>query len=177
VRLQEGGQYVPLDYVPLPSRSFDTVQVELLHPGNLLLLASTQELPIGIGAINLYASRYGKQAGTLDSPTAVPLSPYALWDTYGAAYSDSTLWTAAYDSTTFTVQNDGVSELEVFIEATENTSTPLGNWREIASDTLQPGDHSTFNVEQRHHYMRTRVTNTTAGENVSSVVEVTEGSP
>jgi hypothetical protein len=176
VRLQEGGQYVPLDYVPLPSRSFDTVQVELQHPGNLLLLASTQELPIGVGAINLFASRYGQQSGTLDSLTSVPLSPHDLWGEFGSGYADSTLWTAAYDSTTITVENDGPSELRTVVEAAESIG-PVGSWREIASDTVPTGDHTTFNVVQRHHYLRTRVTNTTAGETVSSVVEVTEGSP
>jgi hypothetical protein len=179
VRLQEGGQYVPLDYVPLPSRSFDTVQVELLHPGNLLLLASTQELPIGIGAINLYASRYGEQAGTLDSPTAVPVSPHELWDNHNTSYADSTVWTAAYDSTTWTVENTSgnSNDLVAVIEAAENTSTSLGSFREIARDTIPDGDHSTFHVEQRHHYQRVRLTNTATGETVSGTVEALEGSP
>lgn len=176
VRIKEGGQWVPLDYVPLPSRNFDQIQVELDHPGNLIVMASTRELPIGIGAINLYASRYGEASGTFDNLNAVPVSPHTLWNEHGSTHADPTLWTAAYDSTTWTVDNTGGNELKVVIEAAENTG-PLGQWREIASDTIPSGDHSTFHVGQRHHYMRTRITNTTGGQNVSSIVEATEGSP
>lgn len=182
VRLQEGGQYVPLDYVPLPSRSFDTVQVELSHPGNLLLLASTQELPIGIGAINLYASRYGQQSGTLDTYTSVPMSPHTLWETHGTAYADSTVWTAAYDSATWTIQNTSGNGNEIDAEVQARETPPgsgVGSWRTIAESTnIADGDHSVLNIwQERHHYLRCRVQNSTNGNTVSATVEVTEGSP
>lgn len=190
VRIETGGQYVPLDYVPLPSETFDRIQLELQYPGHALVLASTQRLPIGIGAINLFGSRLGSldTATTGDDPstaTPVPLSPPSLYQEdvndggTGNAFGDSTLWAAAYDSTTFTIDNVGANQIEARIEAKESEAA-ASSWREIDSLTINAGNHSIANIwQERHHYLRVTIQNTdgAAGTDVAADVEVFEGSP
>jgi len=182
------GQSVPLTSVPLPSRPFNSVDVELDYPGNLYVLASTKRLDLSVNPRGLFAGRYGTVTGTLDNKTPVPLSPYGLAEQGQQDHNDPNywgnpkLWAAGYPASTWTIANNSGNgnELKAVVEG-KGPDTPGGtaSWYEVASDTVPDGDHSFINVTdgQRHNLLRCRVTNTTAGETVTVVVEQTEASP
>lgn len=172
VKLKQGDQRVPLQYVPLPTESVSEIEIGMGAPGEFFLLASTQELPIGLGAVTATAQRYGAVQGTLDSLTAVPVAPHRLISEFGESVAESRVYSSTFDTTTVTIDNESGngSDLRAVVEARESGS-PLSEFREIASETIPDGDHSIFNVTQRHNQLRVRVTNTTDGEQIAAKTE------
>lgn len=178
VKLKQGDQRVPLQYVPLPTESVSEIEIGMGAPGEFFLLASTQELPIGLGAVTATAQRYGAVQGTLDSLTAVPVAPHRLVSEYGDSVTESRVYSSTFDTATITVDNESgnANDLTAVVEARESGS-PLSEWREIASDTVPDGNHSVFNVTQRHNRIRTRVSNVSNGDSVSATVEYSLANP
>lgn len=179
VDIGEQDQEIFLQNVPIPEADFDSIEVNMRLPGELTVLASTQQLPIGLGAITVHGSRHGEHADAVtDALEAVPVSTFGLWNEYGTQYAEDAVYTAPYDSVTWVVENTGAAnELEAVVEATAGPQLASATWREIARDTIPNGDHSTFNVTQRHRYLRVRVTNTTTGQSIGASVDLMEANP
>lgn len=179
LQLQQGnGQRVPLQYVPLPTEAASEIVIQMGAPGSFFLLASTQRLPIGLGAVTATAQRVGTASGVLDSLTSVPVAPHRLLAEFGPDVAEARVFASTFDTSTITVDNDSGNgnDVRAVVEARES-ATALSEWREIASDTVPDGDHSVFQIVQRHERLRTRVTNTTNGETVSATVEFSLANP
>ncbi len=182
---ESSDQWLNLDYVPLPSEDFREVKIKMAYPGQMMMLASTRQLPIGLGGLHVYASRIGDlDAGTYDSMKAVPMTPHGLYGQHGTTYADPTVWSSAFDSATWTVENTSGNGNAIDAEIQAREVAPgndygIGKWRTIASASgIGDGDHAVLNIwQERHHYLRCRVSNSTTGNSVSAEVEMTEASP
>lgn len=181
VRVGNEDQDVYFGDVPLPQSGFSEVIVDVKLPGEVSVLASTQRLPIGLGAITLNGSRHGELAlAQRDNYEAVPVSPHALYDNHSGTYADARLYTAFYDTSTWTIANTSGNgnDLTAQVQAKEALSSSSAEWREIASDTIPDGDHSIITVDgERHKLMRARVQNATNGQQVAASVDYMGANP
>lgn len=179
VSVGNDGQENYLQNVPIPESNFESVTVDMGYPGELTVMASTQQLPIGLGAVTVNGQRHGELSGTLDSFNGVPVAPFSLWDDHGATYGKIPVYVAYYDSTTVTCENTSGNGngLEVEIQAKEALGSPSSTWRTIGSDTVPDGEHSVFNITERHKLLRTRIKNTTGGQTVSASVDLNMANP
>jgi len=91
---------------------------------------------------------------------------------FGESVAEERVFSGFFDTATITVDNESGNgnDLRAVVEARESES-PLSEFREIASDTIPDGDHSVFNVTQRHNQIRVRVENTTNGEQIETKTE------
>lgn len=165
--------------VPIPESDFSSVEISLSYPGEVTILASTQRLPIGLGAVTVNGARHGEHTDAVtDSFEAVPVAPFSLWDDHGATYAEAPVYTAFFDTATWTVENTGAAnELVAIVEPKEATGSSSAKWREIARDTIPNGDHSVFHVSERHNLQRVSVKNTTAGQSIGASVDLLEANP
>lgn len=167
--------------VPLPQSGFSEVTVDVKLPGEVSLLASTQRLPIGLGAITLHGSRHGELAtAQRDAYEAVPVSPHALYDDHDGQYADPRVYTANLDTSTWTIENTSGNgnDLQVEVRALEALGSASAEFRQIASDTIPDGDHSIITVDgQRHKLMQARVQNATDGQQVGCSVDYMGANP
>lgn len=103
VVIGDQSQEIYLANVPVPEANFDSVELNLAYPGEVTVLASTQRLPIGLGAITVNGQRHGEHTDAVtDSFEAVPVAPFDLWDDHGGTDADSTVYTAPFDMATGT---------------------------------------------------------------------------
>lgn len=171
-------QEIYLSNIPIPESDFAEVKLEMLYPGEITMLVSTQRLPINLSAITINGQRHGEVSGTFDSMEAVPVAPFSLWETTSATYAESSVYTAVYDSATWTVDNTGGNALTAEIQAREDIhGSTAGEWRTIADDSIPSGDHSVFHVSERHKFQRARVTNDTASDAIAASVDLMEANP
>lgn len=179
VEIGDRGQEIYLQSIPIPEPDFQVVEFTLEFPGEITLLASTERLPISVSAITLNGQRHGEHADAVtDTFEAVPVAPFDLWDAHGTTHANSTVYTAFFDTCTWTVDNTGAAnDLQAEIQAIESLTSSSAEWRTIASDTIPNGDHSVFNVSERHKYMRARVTNDTLGQSIGASVDLTGANP
>lgn len=166
--------------VPLPTEDITELSFRLGYPGEISILASTQRLPIGLGAITVNGQRHGEHAlAVTDSFEAVPVSPFELWDDHAGTYAKATVYTAPFDTATWTVENTSgnANALVAEVQAKEAIASAAADWRTIASDTIPDGDHSIFHVNERHKLQRVRVKNDVAGDQVAASVDLMEANP
>lgn len=171
------------NYYPIPSQSFEKVQIDVPLPAEFTLTASTQPDPPTTSGVAVHGDRYGEESGTLDSMTAVPMQPKHLHETHGnqfgkpkvhtISFSDNTLFVT---NTTTTDTSAAAADVDVELRAMQNHH---GTWRVIGTQTaVSDGETVQFDTGgSRHHLLQVRVTNSATGNTVAARVEHAGGAP
>lgn len=187
VRFNGSGESHVLDscnYYPLKSQGFKTLTLSCPLPFEFSLTASTRRDAFDTSGVSVHMDRYGTHNDQRDSWTPVPLQPAHLHEHHGNEYGKPPVHVASFARSHFFVENttgedSGTSGNAIDVRVMARNNHPgSGRYYEVArSEGVPDGDHVSFDIAEKHHFLAVHTQNSTDGLVTASRVQFLGGAP